>query len=69
MEYTVEQYQRVLNKAADMKAAIDELQVITKNGISSWAEFGKCLDSIYKARDEYMKVQHEIIRENYNRLE
>ena len=67
MEYTVEQYQRVLNKSADMKNAIDELQTMTKNGIPSWTEFGKCLDAIYKARDEYMKVQHEIVRENYNK--
>ena len=63
MEYTNEQYQRVLNKSADMKNAIDELQAMTKNGIASWTEFGKCLDAIYKARDEYMKAQHEIVLE------
>ena len=63
MEYTVEQYQRVLNKSADMKNAIDELREMSKSGIDSWTEFGKALDAIYRARDEYMKVQHEIVLE------
>ena len=66
MEYTVEQYQRVLNKAADMKNAIDDLREMSKKGIYSWTEFGKAMDALYKARDAYMNVQHEIVRENYN---
>lgn len=63
--YTIEQYQRVLTKAADMKAAIDDLHYMSKNGIYSWTEFGKVLDALYKARDEYMKVQHDIVRETF----
>lgn len=66
MEYTTEQYQRVLAKAADMKAAIDELQEMTRKGIDSWAEFGDAMDALYRARDEYINVQHEIIAETYN---
>ena len=66
MEYTKEQYQRVLNKSADMKAAIDELQHLSKKGIYSWTAFGEALDAIYKARDEYMQVQHEIVAETFN---
>ena len=66
MEYTVEQLYRVLSKSADMKAAIDDIQYITKNGIYSWAEFGNAMDVLYKARDEYMNVQHEIANEAYN---
>ena len=66
MEYTVEQLYRVLNKSADMKAAIDDIQCMTKTGIYSWTEFGKALDALYKARDEYMNVQHEIVVEAYN---
>ena len=53
-------------KAADMKATIDELQEITRTGIDSWTEFGKALDALYKARDEYTNVQHEIVVEAYN---
>lgn len=60
MEYTVEQYQKVLAKAADMKAAIDGLQEMTSKGIDSWAEFGKALDAIYKARDDYYNTQLDI---------
>ena len=60
MEYTVEQYQRVLAKAANMKVAIDDLQEMTSRGIDSWAEFGKALDAIYKARDDYYNTQLDI---------
>lgn len=60
MEYTVEQYQRVLARAADMKAAIDDLQEMTKMGIDSWTEFGKALDAVYKARDAYYNTQLDI---------
>lgn len=64
-KYTVEQYQRVLAKAADMKAAIDELQEMTRIGIDSWADFGKALDAIYKARDEYYNTQLDISVKTY----
>lgn len=60
MEYTIEQYQRVLAKSAVMKAAIDDLQEMTRRGIDSWAEFGKALDAIYKARDDYYNTQLDI---------
>lgn len=60
MEYTIEQYQMVLAKAADMKAAIDDLQELTTRGIDSWAEFGKVLDAVYKARDVYYDTQLDI---------
>ncbi len=66
MYYTIEQYQRVLSKSADMKAAIDELQYMSKKGIYSWTEFGRAMDALYKARDEYMNVQHEIVAEVFN---
>ena len=66
MEYTVDHYKKVLSKAAEMKYAIDELECITENGISSWTSFGKALDAIYKARDEYIKVQYEIAAEVFN---
>jgi coproporphyrinogen III oxidase len=66
MEYTIEQYQRVLKKSAEMQNAIDELRLMTQNGIPSWTKFGKCLDAIYRARDEYVKVQHDIVLENAN---
>ena len=65
MEYTIEQYQRVLAKAADMKAAIDELQEMTKMGIDSWADFGKALDAIYTARDAYYNTQLDISVKTY----
>ena len=65
MEYTIEQYQIVLAKAADMKAAIDELQELTRMGIDSWADFGKALDAIYKARDEYYNTQLDISVKTY----
>ena len=65
MEYTIEQYQRVLAKAADMKAAIDELQEMTKMGIDSWADFGKALDAVYKARDAYYSTQSDISIKTY----
>ena len=64
--YTIDQYKRVLARSADMKMAIDDIQSMTKNGIYSWAEFGKAMDALYKARDEYMNVQHEIVAETYN---
>lgn len=60
MEYTVEQYQSVLAKAADMKDAIDELREMTRKGIDSWAEFGKALDAVYEARDAYYNLQLDI---------
>jgi hypothetical protein len=66
MEYTVEQYQRVLAKSADMKAAIDELKEMSKKGIYSWTAFGEAMDALYKARDEYMNIQHEIVAETFN---
>ena len=59
-DYSVEQYRSVLAKAADMKAAIDELQEMTRMGIDSWADFGKALDAIYKARDAYYNLQLDI---------
>ena len=46
-----------------MKAAIDDLQYMSKKGIYSWAEFGKAIDALYKARDEYMSIQHAIVNE------
>ena len=61
MEYTIEQYQRVLAKAADMKAAIDDLQEMTSRGIDSWADFGKALDALYEARDAYYNTQLNIV--------
>jgi hypothetical protein len=66
MEYTTEQYQRVLAKSADMKAAIDEIQYLSKKGICSWTAFGEAMEALYKARDEYMKAQYEIVAEVYN---
>lgn len=60
LEYTIDQYRSVLAKAADMKAAIDELQEMTRKGIDSWAEFGKALDAVYEARDAYYKLQLDI---------
>ena len=65
-DYTVEQYQKVLAKAADMKAAIDELQEMTKKGIYSWVEFGKALDAIYEARDAYYQIQLDIAAQTFN---
>ena len=65
MEYTVEQYQRVLAKSAEMKAAIDDLQEMTKMGIDSWTEFGKALDAVYKARDAYYNTQLDISIKTY----
>lgn len=65
MDYTTEQYQRVLAKSADMKAAIDDIQQMTKKGIYSWTEFGKTLDELYRARDAYINEQHKIVLENY----
>ena len=65
MEYTVEQYKMVLSKAADMKAVIDELQEMTRMGIDSWAEFGKVLDALYRARDEYYNTQLDISVKTY----
>lgn len=59
-DYSVEQYRSVLAKAADMKAAIDELQEITRTGIDSWAEFGRALDAVYAARDAYYNLQLDI---------
>lgn len=64
--YSIEQYQRVLSKSADMKVAIDELREMSKKGIYSWTEFGKVLDALYTARDEYMRVQYEIAAETFN---
>ena len=66
-DYTVEQYQRVLDKSADMKAAIDELREMSKKGIYSWTDFGKAMDTLYKARDEYMNEQHKIVAETFNK--
>jgi hypothetical protein len=66
MNYTIEQYQKVLSKAANMKSAIDDIQVMTKKGIYSWTEFGEAMDALYKARDEYINVQHEIVAETFN---
>ena len=57
MEYTIDQYKRILDKAADMKYAIDDLQELTRKGIDSWAEFGKALDAVYEARDAYYNLQ------------
>ena len=65
MEYTVEQFQRVLVKSADMKDAIDVIRQMSENGIYSWAEFGKALDELYRARDAYINEQHKIVLENY----
>ena len=65
MEYTKEQLQRVLAKSADMKDAIDIIRQMSKNGIESWADFGKALDNLYKARDAYMQEQHKIVLESY----
>lgn len=65
MDFTKEQYQRVLGKSADMKTAIDTIRQMSNNGIDSWTEFGKALDALYKARDAYMEEQHRIIIENY----
>ena len=65
MDYTIEQYQKVLAKAADMKAAIDDLQELAKMGIDSWAEFGKALDAVYKARDAYYNTQLDISIKTY----
>ena len=65
MEYTEEQYQRVLVRSADMKAAIDVIQHMSKKGIDSWTEFGKALDVLFQARDAYMQEQHHIVLEKY----
>ena len=43
-----------------MKAAIDDLQDMTRTGIDSWAEFGKALDAVYAARDAYYNLQLDI---------
>lgn len=64
MDYTNEQYQRVLSKSADMKEAIDVIRYMSKNGIDSWTDFGKALDELYRARDAYINEQHKIILEN-----
>ena len=48
-----------------MKAAIDELQEMTKMGIDSWADFGKALDAVYKARDAYYSTQSDISIKTY----
>ena len=64
MDYTNEQYQRVLSKSADMKEAIDVIRYMAKNGIDSWTDFGKALDELYQARDAYINEQHKIILEN-----
>ena len=49
-----------------MKAAIDDLQYMCKKGICSWAEFGKAMDALYLARDEYLNEQHKIVAESFN---
>ena len=65
-KYTVEQYQRVLARAVNMQTAIDALREMSKKGIYSWTEFGNAMEALYKARDEYMRVQHEIVAETFN---
>ena len=65
MDYTNEQYQRVLSKSADMKEAIDVIRYMSKNGIDSWTDFGKALDELYLAREAYINEQHKIILETY----
>ena len=64
MDYTNEQYKRVLNKSAEMKEAIDVIRQMSENGINSWTEFGKALDELYRARDAYVNEQHKVVLEN-----
>ena len=64
MKYTYEQLERVLAKSAGMKAAIDNLEEIAREGLVDFIEFGKAINTCYAARDAYMREQHEIVAEN-----
>ena len=71
MTYTIEQYQRVLAKAAEMRNAIEALQELHVDVNPSytatyWTEFGKRMSTLFQAKDEYTNEQHRCVQETHS---
>ena len=54
--YTIEQYQRCLQVATNLSYAVYDMKTQPLNS--------EILDEVYKAQEEYIKVQTEVVNES-----
>lgn len=70
MKYTMDDYKNVCYAAGNLSIAVEALKEAQSDIIDGgWSNFGKCLDAVFDACDEYNRVNNQCAIEAYCREE
>ena len=69
MTYTIDDYKKVCYAAAELSRTVERLKEVQYeiSNYGNWLNFGKCLEEVYAACDEYNRVNNQCAIDAYIR--